>query len=541
MLNGMKTKNRYLIFVVLALATLLTYADSVGNSFTWDDVPLIVNNPAYKNPANLPVLFKSSDTSPIGEQVAYFRPVNNLSYLLDFQLYGLNPLGYHVENVMLHLIAVLLLYTLIDRLFFNGTLAFLSALIFAVHPINTEAVAFIAARNNVLALVFMLLSFITYISAHNRKKVISFFFSGLFFFLSALCKESTLMLPFILGLYDFKFSRSFKEQVRLKIVTLSPFVLFSAVYFAMRAHALASTVGIGLDIEGLGQRMLKNIYIIPKYLVHFIYPLNLSIIYSMPENYLSGSTWLFLLWVAILLILFFLLRLRNAVLNFGLLWFAVNFVPVSNIVPISFPASLVPMADRFMYLPAIGLYIIAAECLYYSYTRFKWKKTVIFSAVAVILALSFLTVRRNLDWKDDLTLFKSTVRSQPNAVVGHYNLGCEYKDRGDLINAEKEWKETLRLNPRHEGALINLGNLYNLLNVPLEAKNYYYRAIESNPSNSVVHYNLALALEQLSEQDEALRHYEVFLRTVTPEFSHLIPKARSNMDALRKGLSRISH
>lgn len=538
MLNGMKTKNRYLIFVVLALATLLTYADSVGNSFTWDDVPLIVNNPAYKNPANLPVLFKSSDTSPIGGQVPYFRPLNNLTYLLDFQLYGLNPLCYHVENVILHLIAVLLLFSLINRLFSSRALAFLSALIFAVHPINTEAVAFLAARNNILALVFMLLSFITYIRAHNRKKVISFFFSGLFFFLSALCKESSLMLPFILALYDFKFSRSFKEQVRLKIVTISPFVLFSAVYFVMRAHALASAVGIGLDIEGLGQRMLKNIYIIPKYLVHFIYPLNLSIIYSMPENYLSGSAWLFFLWVAILLILFFLLRLRNAVLNFGLLWFAVNFVPVSNIVPISFPASSAPMADRFMYLPAIGLHIIVAESFYYVYTRREWRKIVISLGAVLIFALSFATARRNMDWKDDLTLFKSTVRSQPNAVEGHYNLGSAYLDRGDLLNAEKEWKETIELNPEHEGALINLGNLYNLLNIPLEAKNYYYRALESNAPNSVVHYNLALALEKLGEQDEALRHYEVFLRTVTPEFSHLIPKARSNMDALKESLSR---
>jgi hypothetical protein len=528
-IQDMKISNRYMVLTVLAIATLFTYADSIRNSFTWDDVPLIVNNPAYKSVDNLPLLFKSSDTYFLGEQTPYYRPVNNVTFMLDYRLYGLKPLGYHAENIAFHCIAVLLLYALMNRLFFKKTLAFMSALLFAIHPINTEVINLIVSRNNILAAVFIFLSFITYLHGINEHKIRYLFLSGFFFFLGCLSKETALMLPLVLLLYDFKFSASLKDQIVAKIARLSPFVLFTALYFAMRAYALSGALGTGAVLGGAGKRILLNIAVVPEYLLHMVFPLNLSILYMVPEHLRANKIWLLCIWTALLLILFFLLKRKNPVFNFGLLWSAVNFIPVSNIVPIAGT----PMADRFMYLPAVGFYIIAAECFYFFYAHVKWRRTAISSAVAVILVLSVLTIRRNLDWKDDISLFKSMVKIQPQNPEGHYNLGSAYLDTGDLSGAAEEWKKTIEINPGHEGALINLGNVYNLLNEPEKAKNYYQAALGSDSPNPVVHYNLARTLEKLGERDEALKHYEIFLRSVTPEFSYLIPKAKSNMEALK--------
>ncbi len=151
-------RNRHTVLIVALLTSvvLLTYGNSVLNGFVWDDHDIIVNNEVNRDITNASSLFSSADSTVSGNQKAYYRPLNRLTYLLEYQIFGLNPSGYHLLSVLIHLLAVLLLYFVARFLFNDPVPAFIAALVFAVHPVNAEAVNFISARNSVLCAAFVL-------------------------------------------------------------------------------------------------------------------------------------------------------------------------------------------------------------------------------------------------------------------------------------------------------------------------------------------------------------------------------------------------
>ncbi len=526
-----KLSSPIVLSAVLTVATVLVYANSINNGFVWDDSSIILNNPANKDMSALTGLFLAPDTTYSDEQTPYYRPLNRLTYMLDYQLYGLNPLGYHMENLILHVVVVLLLFMLVNKLFLNSAVAFIAAFIFALHPINSEAVNFISGgRNTILAAAFALASFIVFTKGTGERKIGYAYLSGLLFFLSLLCKESAAFLPLILLLYGFKSDGSSGKNMKQKLLFGLPFLLFSALYIFMRAQALSNAIGTSLDPGGLWSRISKNFYIIPKYLYMFVYPSGLSIYYPPPGDLFHQNIWPVLGWSVVLPSLFWLSRKNNERAFFGIVWFAINFILIANIVPI--PSA--PMAERYIYLPVMGLCVIAGELLYRSYLNSKivLRMSLVATATVLFLTMAFTTARRNSDWRDDLSLFGSVVRSQPDSAFGHYNLGCAFKDRGDLISAKREWERTLDIDPNNSQALNQLGNVYYISDFPVKARDYFIKAVQMNPGNSEAQYNLAITLEKLNEPGEALAHYEMFLKKVPPEYNGVVPEVEKRIDAL---------
>lgn len=524
-----RSRPTILIVVVLTCAILLTYGNSLLNGFVWDDRDIIVNNAMNKDLSNFAELFSSADSTISGNQQTYFRPLNRLTYMLDYQIFGLRPAGYHIENIIIHLLTAILLYLMALKLIGKPVPAFIAALIFAVHPVNAEAVNFISTRNSLLSAFFVLLTAITYLHAEAVNRRPYYYLSGLFFFMGLLCKEPTLMLPIVLFLFGMADYRKFKARIGEKLFSVLPFVLATVIYLALRANALSSVIGGSGIVDGLWDRLLQNIYIIPKYIAIILFPIRLNAYYSLPQNYLIEAAWLIPVWIVIITA-FLLLDKTKTVVRFGLLWLAVNFIPISNIVPI--PSA--PMAERYLYLPAIGLWLIAADQAYALYERSAFKKTLLVSGAAIMICLAVITVNRNGVWRDNITLYTHMVKMNPDSAMAHFSLGLANWERNEIPRAQAEWKRTAEIDPRYFNVLAFLGQSYVRINSFEEAEYYYTREIEEYPDDATSIYNLALLKEKLNKPHEALRYYEQFIKVQPQPDMALLAAVNTRIALLKK-------
>jgi len=517
------------MILFLTLATLVAYGNSLQNGFVWDDHDIIVNNAVNRDIANFFSLFSSADSTVAGNQKTYYRPLNRLTYMLDYQLFGLHPAGYHFVNILIHLMTVILLYFVARELFTKSVPAFIAALIFAVHPVNTEAVNFISARNSSLAAFFVLLTLMTYLHAQAENNKSSSYLSGLFFLMGLLCKEQAIMLPFVLLIFEMVKGRKDGTSIKAKLLPLLPFALATAIYLVLRIHALSTVVGGYRITDGLWGRILQNIYVIPKYAMIILFPLRLNAFYSLPHDYLAKAAWLVLLWIVIIAT-FLVIDKERAATKFGLLWLAINFVPISNIVPI--PSA--PIAERYLYLPAIGLWLIAADQAYRLYGRFAFKRTLIASGAAIIICLAVITVNRNGDWRDDITFYSRMAETNPDSALAHFSLGLAYRERDDLQQAQAEWKRTAEIDPRYFNVFAYLGDSYIQINSLEQAEYYYKKEIEVNPDDAVTIYNMAVLKEKLHKPHEALLYYERFIKMQPHADENILAKVNARITFLKK-------
>jgi tetratricopeptide (TPR) repeat protein len=218
------------------------------------------------------------------------------------------------------------------------------------------------------------------------------------------------------------------------------------------------------------------------------------------------------------------------VTGFGLLWFAVNFAPVSGIIPIPSAA----IAERFMYVPAIGLWLVAADQLEALREKISTRWWIPLGVAALCAVLAAVTVRRNQDWRSDTALFESALRVDPRSTDARYNLAIARLDAGDGDGARREWERTLHIDPGHAGALAQLGTWHAQRGDLATAGGYFERVLAVNPRDVETRFNLALLLERLGRRDDALRHYQEFLRLDPVDYPDLVPRVRERIRKLER-------
>jgi tetratricopeptide (TPR) repeat protein len=527
-LSNLKGQKALLIF--LALLTLAVYGNSIVNGFVWDDDFIIVNDPATRILSAAPRLLISPDVVK-----PYYRPINRASYLLDYQLFGMQPAGFHAVNVLIHVLNVLLFYTLGLRFFRARAPALLAAALFAVHPMNAEAVNFLSARNTLLSLFFVLSSILVFHKGLTRGSWGRLVISGVLWFLGLLSKEPAALAIIVLAIMAFVVPRREEGLPKLKIAVLFPHMVLAVIYAVLRTLALGGAIGSGGIIPGLFGRLAENLIVIPYYLYLVLFPSHLTIEHSLPVLTIGSIVWLVPVWAAIVVAVWLLLRSGSIPVYIGLLWFAINFLPISNIVPI--PST--PLAERYLYLPALGLWILAADRGYALYGKLQHNgKTLAATAAAVVLVLlGGVTAHRNGDWKSDIALFGSVVRTDPVSSFGHFNLGNSLRDAGDLEGAQQEWTETIRLDPAHSGAMTQLGSLAAVKGDLGEAERWFRTALAADPGNAMARFNLALVFEKTGRPKEAITQYDLFLKSVPLEYRDYIPRAETNRARLLKSHS----
>lgn len=521
-----KTKE-LLLGLFLATIAVIVYANSLGNGFVGDDHSVILHNPVLRgNPLSL---FSGIDTTSDTELLPFYRPFTYLTFLLEQRLHGLTPYLVRLCNVLLHAANTLLVYRLSRSLLPNKYTALLAGLLFAIHPLQSEGVNFNSGgRNTMLACFFVLAAYQFHQRSVMRDSLSTAFAGAALFLTGLLSKELALaVIPFIVTL-EITCSRENRTGSRVhSYLRLAPYGAATLIYLFMRWLALSKygiqtgmLPGMGAQamentyiIPGLVERLQDNLYIIPKYLQIIVWPAALSPRHLVPDNLAQLAIPLAAAWLGIIIGLGWLLtKGHSRATLFGLSWLAAFWLPVSGVIYFS----NVSMAERFLYLPAIGLWIVVAD----QFSRLApaepkaQQRSVAVAAVLIILVLSPLTIRRTADWKSDLTLNTKLVAQYPENPHGHANLASAYLDRKgehDLDLAEQEFTSALTLDPNMVSLHSPLGYIRLSKGDFAGALAHYSTALATVPKDRDARINSAIALEGLGKTAEAVEAYRYYL------------------------------
>lgn len=507
-----ETTKEQLYGLIIAALAFLIYANSLGNGFLLDDHSVILHNPVIReSPWSF---FLKNDTINENQLFPYYRPLTYLTYHLDWRLHNFNPFLVRLENVSLHAANVLLVYHLARAMSACRTTAVIVALFLALHPISTESVDYNAARNNLLSLFFTASTCIIYCRSVIQKSTPLFLCSILLLLAACFSKETSLaLLPLLMAAELFHMRNDGQPGSKLRFCWRGALIAaVTACYLFLREVAL-SRAGVQeqsiTDSGGVIARILQNIYIIPRYLANILNPTALSPQYVIPDSFSPYWPQLLLAWIIILAgIIWIFTKGRTKVSLLGLSWLIIFWLPTSGIV--YFPSAA--LADRFLYVPIIGFWLIVADQLRRLIPDSKIaQRSMIIACALIYIMLAALTFRRNLDWKNDMAISSRLVEQYPDNANGHVYLANTYigEDKFDL--AEKSYLRALELDPRQTRAYTPLG-LISLRKGDFNgALHYYAKALAAVPYDRDARINSALALDKLDRQQEALEAYRYYL------------------------------
>ncbi len=512
-----ETRREVVIFVLLFLVAFLPYANTLFNGFVYDDNFQVVSNPYVHSFRYLRQIFTTTVWSFQGAQGVsnYFRPMMSLGYLLAYQVAGSIPFSYHLLNLVLNGFVVWMVFYVLRR-FSGERVALVAAGLFALHPIHTEPVAWIAAVTDLELTVFYLATFLLYLrlsgSDHRLRARVLMCAT---FAVALLSKEQAMTLPVLATLFEhfYREDRSTTE-VREKFSRYGPLWGMAALYFCVRILILGGIARVvsrpNLSWYDTG---LSAISLIGRYLGKLIWPVRLSSFYVFtPSRHLLDTRVLLgLAGLALCGLLFGILWKRAQVLSFAFLWMFLTLAPVLN--ARWMPASV--FAERYLYLPSVGFCWLlgwGAVKLWSAESPGAFKP--IARAVPVLLAVVALlyavrTVRRNRVWRTDESLFQQTLETQGNASLMRASLGAVFFDEGRMADAEREWLQSLSIRPNNVIALNNLAMLRSQQARYIESMDYARRALRALPAYTPAHVNLAQTLALLGRNAEADWQYRI--------------------------------
>lgn len=436
-------------YVVIFCAAFALYAKTLTFDFipSWDDSEYIINNLYIRafTADNLRTIF----TKPF---FLNYAPLQLLSYMAEYQAWGLDPAGYHLTNVILHGINACLAYAVIGRIFPDRKIAFVAAMLFAIHPINVENTAWISERKTLLASLFSMLAIMSYIDYCKGRGRGLYLAAALFFILAILSKPVAVVLPAVLVAYELTLGKGLSRSA----LALAPMFAISiaGAVIAIKAQSGGGAVGPEtLSAEVLfGTIYPTMLPVFWKYAALILWPFNQSGFYdtTLYDSFLAPTVVIAAIAIAASWVIIF--RYGKAQGRFWFLWFWLWLLPVSNIIPLP-----VYYADRYMYLPAISFFVligwIAEQAALFGASRQKQLHTAI-AAVFIVFYASIAFFRIDV-WKDDLAFWTDVAAKSPSHFVSHYNLGYAFDVRGRYEEAIREYETAVRIHPDND-AMHNL-------------------------------------------------------------------------------------
>lgn len=474
---------------LVAAVAFAVYANALPNAFLWDDLFLVVGNPAIKRWDALPTLF-TSDLFPGAMRSGYYRPLQALTYALDYGFWGLVPAGFRLTNVAWHAAAAVLLYAVGVRVLGITTAALLAALVFAVHPIHVEAVAYVAGRSDPLSAALLLGAVLAFLGGGRAGGIAS---AGLFF-LALLAREAALVLPLLLLVLDRVPPRAARRPLR----DYWPHALALAAYAMLRATSVAPGVTPATAAVPLAFRLLTTAEVIVRYLAILVVPLGLHMERTVAPvaSLLDPAALAATAAVGALVAGAVRWRVRAWPVAVGVAWFLAALLPVANIVPLA-----TFMAEHWLYVPVMGL------CLALGWAAARTRAGVAAAAVVIVL-FGGLTVRRTTEWRDARTLYEHLLPLAPESLRVRVNLAEAYQDAGESARARTAYQEVVRRwpdRPETADAWNNLGNLEREAGKTAEALAAFDAALALQPHHVAARNGRALVLQTLGRVAEAER------------------------------------
>ena len=546
------------IFTIIICVSV--YLPAFQGGFVWDDESMLTNNIIHENNG----LYRTWFTT---EQTNYW-PITWTTYWLEHNLWGLNPIGYHITNILIHIACSLLIWRILVLL--KIPVPWLAALIFAVHPVNVESVAWIAQRKTILAMLFFLITILLYLKFEGSNDYLLYWLSAGTFTLAMLSKGSVVGLPIVLLLIIW-WQRG--TITRRDILHTLPFFAISAVMSCVEIWFQTNrAIGEGIvRNENFLARVSAAGMAVWFYIYKAISPLNLAFIY--PRWQINTTNLLSYVPAALLLGLFLLLwRYRRTwarPLLFALTYNVAMLFPILGFFTIYFMKYSF-VADHYQYVSIISIVSPITAAGYFIAIHFGTARMSLVKVIAalIVITLGILTWRQCYIYKDEKILWNDTLRKNPNCAMVHYNLANVLRSEGKFDEAVSQYRNAIFIDPDYTKAYNNLGvalesqgkfddallnfnyalklnpdysdvhhNIAALLQSQGkvdEAAGHLLQALKINPDDFEAHYNIAAIFESQGKFDEAISHYQQALR-IRPDYAH----AHNNLAVILKAHGRL--
>ncbi|MCL5408798.1 MAG: tetratricopeptide repeat protein [Candidatus Omnitrophica bacterium] len=512
---NIKNLNNKRNIIIIFLAVMAVYINAIFNPFIFDDFALVVNNPYIKNFLNFPYYW--THNLFINGTSGFYRPLQTILYAVIYHLFGLNVVSYHLLNIFLHAGNAILIYILLKKLY-SEKVSFLISLLWAIHPIQTQAVTYISGTADPLCLFWTLLTILFF----STRRYIFSFFSFIFALLS---KETAILTPFLIYIYEYTrvsevYSLPFSQYNSFKIFSV-PFYKkltnetyhissnkllwlfflfsFSILYAVLRITILVSFKPSSMGTVPFLSRFYTSFHAFLQYIQLLIFP-NILVM----ERYLPYiKTWknsdFIVGFICFVLFLYWLYRIRkNPGLFFPGIWFLLSYIAIMNvIVPIN-----ANIAEEWMYTPSIGffiLFILGYEKIKdifldklktKNFSSEKIKKYIYIPLIIIFCLYGTRTIIRNTDWKNPIIFYKKAIVYFPSQRL-YNNLASTYLSKNKFYQAIKYFKIVLQYSPDHYKAILGIGDSYIKLKNPKKAEEYFNKAIYLNPDSPLAYVEMA--------------------------------------------------
>ncbi|MBE7446047.1 MAG: tetratricopeptide repeat protein [Planctomycetia bacterium] len=533
----MKTKNKthstekllfVCVLIFISTFSFLLYVNATHGKFVYDDFKIIVGNSFIKQWSYLPKVF-TKDYFALSGEMSY-RPLVTISYFIDYAIWHVNPFGFHLTNVVLHIINTVLFYLLLRSVLPNNKIIFLSILFFVTHPLLGETVNAVGYREDLLSAAFLLVSFIYFIKSDSlfcseNSKITRFSFYYTISLVAYLCalfsKEMAITLPALLILFVMLSHQKpwLTFTKRLKGI-YAGYLAISLFYLTIRFVVLSNPASkIAYQAGGFWINTFTMIKIVASYIKLSFFPVNLNADYvvSLAESPSEGA---FVISFLLLISIFIIMCKTRHICAFWMAWFFVTLLPVMNILPIGNI-----MAERYLYIPVMGFCAVKGILIYRITDRtlspraIPLRQTVQLVLVTLMLGgYGFSVIRKNGMWRDEFTLWTKTITRSPNSYRAHCNLGNIYIEIGLVERAYREYQTALRINPEDPNVHSNLGNVYSKKGLVDKACEEYAVAIHLDRNYAQPHNNLGNIYFHQGSLDKARMEYEEALR-IKPDYA----------------------
>lgn len=489
----------WLPYLLVLLASLAAFLPALKNGFVnWDDYRFVVENPNIRGlgGAQLYAMFTSFVDGN-------YIPLTQLSFAINYALHGLAPAGFHVTNLLLHgLNAALVLYFL--RRLGGGTFtSVVGALLFALHPLRVESVVWATERKDVLFAFFYLLALLAYLRYQDTRRYPHLALVFLLFILSGLAKQMAISLPVILLVLDYTRGRRFTAGIWLEKI---PFVIATLGLVAVAYLGQHSTESIlkGTQYSPL-HRLLLSCNSLVMYLKGLAWPFSLCCVYPYPKDVVAEAAYTPFVVLSLAALLYWRGRSFTP-WHAGPLFFLVSLAPVLNVVP----AGSQMVADRFTYLPSIGLSYLVVALLDRGWPR--WSRRVRQAATSaitlVLVLLAILSWNRTRVWRDDLALWTDTIQKAPDSFIAQSNLALAHMNRGDYEKALPLFHNAIAISPTVSDSYHNRGQALRHLNRLDEALADFTMALTLDPGKAAYWFHRAETYFDRTDLPKAMADYD---------------------------------
>lgn len=514
----------YIIILLIIIIGFLVYFPSLKGVFVFDDRYLVIENSFIRDFTHIKDVFTSHlyRGSPISSN--FYRPLQSLLLILDYRFWRLQPFGYHLTNILIHILNSVFVYFLIGLISKRRDVGFLTALLFSVHTVLSGTVNYVSSQSDLLNLLFLLISlilYVLYIESYFKGFGVLLYIGSLSAFLaSILSKEAGFIIPFIILFYLYCFSGTKRHGEEKRPGLIWIFFIVAGLYGYMRAtvlnfagqELLEKTTGL----IPLHLRLFTASKVIMIYLRLLVFPVGLHMEWDIEPAVSFAQDEVLLSVVGIFIITgyaYFISRKSNLKF-FALGWFFIALLPYYNILPLNYF-----MGEGWLYVPSIGFFMLLS--LYFSDLRRKSRPySLAVSGVVIIMVIFYglLTIKRADIWAHPIRLYKEVLRYSPDSIKARINLGVLLEESGSYEDAVEKYEEASRLNPEDAMVYTNLAVMYFRRQMYDQALEELKKAVRLKPDDYVSYNDIGLCYKKKGSMDKAMEAYKKALE-LNPDYS----------------------